>query len=408
MSETSPIQPELLSKINERLVLRMIQDTGPSTRAEMSKYIGVTFPTVAKAVSSLLDLKLLEEIDDTTSRPGRPAKRLRLACDNSQVIGVSLGGKECSVVAGGLNGAIDEDGILSFPTPTVYDSLLVKITSCVNQITSRDDKTTLAVGISVPAIIDYREQRAVFSANLPWLNGKSIGKDLQALLGHDCVIVHDSHALSISERLHGKARGISNFAMLDLCTGIGLGLVVDSRFLTGASGFAGELGHIPVVENGELCHCGKKGCLETVSSEWALESKVSQLLGRPVNIHEILEMARSNNKQVLLELERMCEYLAISVAHVINIVNPGAFYFHGNVFKEYPELLDLLVKKTECLALGDSFRACEFHCASGGLLDGTVASVINYLTDSLVPNLDGYVTPSWADESNRFVSRIGI
>lgn len=403
MSEGSPIQPELLSQINERLVLRMIQDTGPSTRAEMSKYIGVTFPTVAKAVSSLLDSKLLEEIEETTSRPGRPAKRLRLACDKSQVIGVSLGGKECSVVAGGLNGTIDEDNILSFPTPTAYDSLLVSITSRVNQISSRNGKTTLAVGISVPAIIDYREQRAVFSANLPWLNGKTIGQDLQSLLDQDCVIVHDSHALSISERLHGKAKGIANFAMLDLCTGIGLGLFMDGRFLTGASGFAGELGHIPVVQNGELCHCGKRGCLETVASEWALEARMSLLMRRPVEIDEILDMVRSGNNQVLSELERMCEYLAIGMAYVINIVNPGAFYVCGKVFRECPDLLDLLVKHTERLALGPSFSACEFAHASGGLLDGTIASVINYLTDSLVPNLDGYVTSSQAGDSSKYM-----
>jgi len=408
MSETSPIQPELLSKINERLVLRMIQDAGPSTRAEMSKYIGVTFPTVAKAVSSLLDSRLLEEVEETTSRPGRPAKRLRLACDSSQVIGVSLSGKECSVVASDLNGTIDRESVLRFPTPDAYDSLLVNIASRVNKITSRNGKTTLAVGVSVPAIIDYSEQRAVLSAHLPWLNDKSIGKDLQSLLDYECVIVHDSHALSISERLHGKAKGISNFAMLDLCTGIGLGLVVDGRFLTGVSGFAGEIGHIPVVHDGELCHCGKRGCLETVASEWALESRMSLLMRRPIEIDEILNMGNSGNEQVRLELERMCDYLAIGVAHVINIVNPGAFYVCGKAFTECPELLELLVNRTERLALGPSFSACEFSLASGGLLDGTIASVINYLTESLVPNLDGYVTPAHASDAIKSLSSTGL
>ena len=408
MSRVSPIQPKLLSKINERLVLRLIQDRGPSTRSEMSKSMGITFPTVAKAVSSLLDLKLLEEIEDTSSGPGRPAKRLSLAYENSQVIGVTLSGSECSVVTSGLNGIIHEDRTLSFPNPAAYDSLLVDITSRVKQITSRNGIATLGVGISVPAIIDYREQRVVLSANLPWINDKTIGKDLQALLGHECVIVHDSHALCLSERLHGKAKSISNFAMLDLSIGIGLGMVVDGRFLTGASGFAGELGHISVVHNGELCHCGKRGCLETVASEWALVEKMSLLLRRPIEIDEILDMARSGNNQVLLELEKMCEYLAIGVAHVINIVNPEAFYVGGKVFSRYPELLDLLVKKTELLVLSPSFSACEFAHASGDLSDGTVATVINYLTDSLVPNLDGYVTSSRADDACNHFSPVSL
>src|SRR5262245_18103654 len=134
MSKTSPIQPKLLSKINERLVLRLLQDRGPSTRAEMSKYIGVTFPTVNKAVSSLLDSALLEEIEEASSGRGRPARRLRLACENSQVIGVTISSNECLVVAGGLNGVIDEDSTLSFPTPKSYDSLLLNLTTRVKQL----------------------------------------------------------------------------------------------------------------------------------------------------------------------------------------------------------------------------------------------------------------------------------
>jgi len=87
MKSLSPIQPKLLASINERLVMQMIRDRGPLTRAEMSKSIGITFPTVNKAVSSLLESKLLEEMKDSSSGPGRPAKRLRLACEDSQVIG---------------------------------------------------------------------------------------------------------------------------------------------------------------------------------------------------------------------------------------------------------------------------------------------------------------------------------
>src|SRR5215213_3917653 len=103
MKRLSPIQPQLLSRINERLVMRMIREKGPSTRAEMSKSIGITFPTVNKAVSSLLNSKLLEEVEDSPSGPGRPAKRLRLATLDSQVIGVTLSDTECVVASAGLD-----------------------------------------------------------------------------------------------------------------------------------------------------------------------------------------------------------------------------------------------------------------------------------------------------------------
>src|ERR1700742_2102790 len=79
VSNLSPVQPQLLSRINEALVLRAIRQHGPSTRGELSQWMGVTFPTVAKAVGSLIDARLLEEFDDVVSGPGRPAKRLRLS-----------------------------------------------------------------------------------------------------------------------------------------------------------------------------------------------------------------------------------------------------------------------------------------------------------------------------------------
>ncbi len=357
----------------------------------MSKRIGITFPTVAKAVSSLLDSQLLEEIEEGSTGPGRPAKLLRLACENSQVIGVTLSGSECTVASAGMNGIIHKDSALSFPTPTTYDSLLINVTRHVKKLMPPNGKSTLIVGVSVPAMVDYQEQRAILSANLPLINGKSFGRDLEALLGLVCLILHDTQALSLSERLHGDGESVTNFAMLDLCGGVGLCLMVDGQFLTGDSGFAGELGHIPIVPNGDVCHCGKKGCLETVASEWALEARISLLMRRPVKINEILEMAQAGNKQVLVELEKMCDYLALGVTHVVNILNPGTFYIHGRIFQALPQLLDSLVAKTKQYALEPSFAACQFVQARGGVLDGTVASVVNFLTDSLVPDLDGYV-----------------
>ena len=391
MSKSSPIQPKLLSKINERLVMRIIQDNGPSTRGEISKIIGVTFPTVAKAVSSLLESKLLEEVEEMIPGPGRPARQLRLASEYSQVIAVSLSGSECTVACAGLDGIIYAENTLSFPTPTTYDSLLINITSHIKKLTPQNNKTALCVGVSIPGIVDYTEQRVILSANLSLLDGKQIGRDLQDLLGVECLIVRDSHALSLSEQLHGQGEDVSHFAMLDLCGGVGLGLMVDGKFLTGGSGFAGELGHMIVEPGGELCRCGKRGCLETVASEWALEAKVSRLMRRTIKVDEILELAQSGDKQVQLELEKMCDSLAFGVASVVNIINPLTFYIYGRVFRARPQLLALLVDKTEQYALEPSFSACTFAHARGGVLDGIVSSMINYLTDSLVPDLDAYV-----------------
>lgn len=367
----------------------MIRDSGPLTRAELSKLIGITLPTVIKAVSSLLDSKLLEEIEDFPSGPGRPAKRLQLARNDAQVIGVTLSDTECVVASAGLDGVISDGCLISFTTPSEYNLLLAQITRVVKDLMLKGEKTTLGLGVCIPGIVDYESQRAVLSANLPMINEKQIGRDIQAILGIECLILRDVHAFSLSERLlHTNRDAVSNVAMLDHSEGIGLGLMVNNQFLTGYKGFAGELGHITIVTNGPVCHCGKKGCLETVASEWALVAKISLVLGRKVKLDEILELAKSGDEQVQHELNQMCEYLALGVACVVNIFNPEMFYIYGRCFQVLPHLLDSLVEKTRQYSLQPSFEACTFAHASGGELDGTIISVINYLAESLVPDLD--------------------
>jgi predicted NBD/HSP70 family sugar kinase len=266
------------------------------------------------------------KIEESPSGPGRPAKKLRLATEDSQVIGITLSDTECVVASAGLDNVIADGCTITFETPSTYDSLLVRLTSSTRELMQSEQRKTLCVGISVPGIVDYQDQQAILSANLPMLNGKWIGRDLQALLGVECLILRDAHAFSLSERLHHTAgESISTIAMLDHSEGIGLGLTVNNQFLTGHNGFAGELGHVVVVIDGELCNCGKRGCLETVASEWALELKTSKALGRKVHLTEILELANAGNEQTLLELERMCDYLALGVACVINIFNPPHF-----------------------------------------------------------------------------------
>src|SRR5882757_2203830 len=138
VANSSPVQPQLLSRINEAYVLRAIRQHGPSTRGELSQHMGVTFPTVAKAVGSLLDARLLEEFDDAMTGPGRPAKRLRLSRENSQVVGVTVDVRTCEVAAAGFDGVIRDDTRRAFATPQTYDGLLSTIVAHIESLRSAD------------------------------------------------------------------------------------------------------------------------------------------------------------------------------------------------------------------------------------------------------------------------------
>jgi N-acetylglucosamine repressor len=386
MSNASPVQPQLLSRINEALVLRAIRQHGPSTRGELSQRLGVTFPTVAKAVASLLEARLLEEFDDEMTGPGRPAKRLRLSKERSQVVGVTVDVEYCEVASAGFDGVLRDASCQSFATPRSYEELLDAIVERVQALDS-DQVPILCVGVSVVGLVDYRRQQIRLAANLPFLDGQSLAQDLNEQLGVDCVLVHDAHALCLAECVYGQANNLDTFAVLDMSTGIGLGVMINNQFLTGHSGFAGEMGHIPIVPNGGPCRCGRRGCLETVASEWALIERVSKRLGRSVGFDEVMRLASQEDEQVRLELNRLCKHLAVAVAHVVNLFDPQAVFVTGRLFEHVPWLRDRLIRRVRRLALEPALADCRFLPTSGSHLLGAVATAISAVTSSRVHEL---------------------
>ena len=194
-------------------------------------------------------------------------------------VGVSLDVDTCSVAAAGFDGVVRPNTLEQFATAASYDELLDRLAGTLND-RARDKKiATHGIGVSLPGLIDDTTQKVVFSANLPLLSGRALANDLSQATGLECVMVRDSHALCLSERLRGEARQLDNFVMLDLCTGVGMSMMVNGQIIGGQNGFAGEIGHSPVVANGKRCHCGNRGCLETVASQWALLEVMGRSLG---------------------------------------------------------------------------------------------------------------------------------
>jgi predicted NBD/HSP70 family sugar kinase len=403
VSNLSPVQPQLLSRINEALVLRAIRQHGPSTRGELSQYMGVTFPTVAKAVGSLVEARLLEEFDDVMTGPGRPAKRLRLSKEKSQVVGLTVDVQSCEVASAGFDGVVREGTQHSFATPRSYEGLLGAIAQRIEALNTVDTPI-LCIGISVVGLVDYRLQKIRLAANLPFLDGKRLGKDLSRRIGADCVLVHDAHALCLAEYVYGEASNLDSFVVLDMSTGIGMGAMVNHVFLTGHSGFAGEMGHIPIMINGSKCRCGRRGCLETVASEWALIERVSDGLGRRVKFNEVMSLALEGDKLVRSELNRLCKYLAIALAHVVNLYDPQGVFVNGRLFEALPWLRDHLVDKAREMTLEPAFEDCQFLPTSGSHLLGAIATAISAVTSARVHELHDTLSGITFSVSRRSVS----
>lgn len=386
-SISARVEPALLRKLNERRVLELIQQQGPCSRAGLTRLSGMSPPTVSKAVAALLEAGLLEETQASATTFGRPAKLIRLAAARTSVLGIVIEPELCWVVVSGLDGRIHSSRMRSFPVPGTYQHLLDQIENEVNRL--RDEGTTeiRSVGITVPGLLHQGRERVLFSPNLHLLDGQMPGLDLSQRLQLPCVALQESHALCVGERMFGDAQGLSDFAMLDVSTGLGLGVMSGGRLLTGHGGLAGELGHITVELNGRLCGCGNRGCLETLATDAALARAVSARLGRSFEIRELVGLIRTGEIDARQELDQVTEYLAIAFAAVINLFNPAAFFVHGVLFEAAEDLFQNVVHRTQSRALGPSLTECRIIQARGNKRQAAVAGALQHLTQSWAPTL---------------------
>lgn len=448
MSQLSLVQPALLSKMNERQVLRTLQTYGPLSRAEVARHSGISAPTASRAVEALLRAGLLEEGEAPELSRGRPGKKLRLATATAQVLALVIDAEQCRLVSAGLDGKLHDAPTDIFPTPDTYDGLIdVAAHHALQHIQSRT-LTTLGMAISIPGLLDSRDQRSLLSPNVPITNAHSPSEDLAQRLGIPCVLVQESHALCLAEHHFGLAQNLDNFAVMDVSIGIGLSVMVNGRLLTGHSGLAGEIGHITVQIDGRPCGCGNRGCLETVASDSALAWRISQRLGRRLSVSDVLQLARKLRETgsdsaytlapdiesvyndsahptvhdvenvyqefisplapivpthpcnspcptvtsaelatILAEtVEENIRYLSIGVAAAINLFNPSTLFVHGKLFEIDPTLFGRLVSYTHQRTLAPAFDACHLRLACGSKRQGAIAAIIDHLTNSVVPS----------------------
>lgn len=381
----SEVAPSLLRKINDRRVLEVIRHLGTASRADVVRASGLTAPTVSKAVASLLKRGLLEEQNQLAPGIGRPAKVLQLASTQASVVGVVIDAPRCWVGVVGLDGEIDPANEQAFPLPASYAELLHGIESHVERLVRQYGSPPRGIGLSVPGLVNSSLQEVVFSPNLHLLDGHRPGKDLAERLQIPCAMLQESHALCLGERMFGAARGLKNFVMLDVSTGLGMGVMSGGQLLTGHSGLAGELGHITVVQDGLRCGCGNTGCLETVATDTALCRLVSERLGVPTAIDEIVRGVQSGQLDVGDELQRTGEYLAMAMAAAINVFNPSTLFVHGRLFELGDDVFDRITQRARQRSLQPSQSDCRLLRARGSKRKGAIAGILQHLTDALAP-----------------------
>ncbi len=250
-------------------------------------------------------------------------------------VGVDFGGTKIEVAALGADGGYL--GRRREPNPKTYDAAIETVVRLVAE-TEREAGGEGTVGVGAPGSVSPLTGK-MRNANSTYLNGRAFKDDLEAALGRPIRLANDANCLALSEAIDGAAAGATTAFAVIIGTGCGGGLAVDGQLIEGASGIAGEWGHVPLPwarpdeMPGPACWCGLHGCLETWISGSGIARDHAEVTGERLTAEEIIARARAGDHNAAQSFDRYIDRLGRALAMVCNILDPDVFVFGGGMSK---------------------------------------------------------------------------
>src|SRR3954447_12816604 len=242
------------------------------SRAELGRSLGLSRATVTALLSELEQVGMVEQQAPDEDRPpaiGRPPLQVSLARDAAFAVGLDFGHRHARSAVCDLHGGIVGDQWSATEVddhPIASLDLAQRLTVAALAEAGVSRSQVIGVGAGLAAPVDSSTGEVHADGILSGWDGIEPAAELEARLQLPVRVENDANAGAMGEHLFGAGRGVGDMVYLRLSAGVGLGLILSGRPYRGVTGIAGELGHIPTVENGLICRCGNRGCLETIAS----------------------------------------------------------------------------------------------------------------------------------------------
>lgn len=334
----------LLSR-NGRAVLAAVQSRPRCSRADVARATGLSTSAVSALVTSLIAAGLLVELGTNPAiGGGRPSVSLGLAPRAGSVIGIHLGHADLRVVLTSLDGTLVTEQRHVLDVDHEPAESLDRVARSTADLVANADVglgRVLGLGVAVSAPVIGSRQLGSPPMLLDW-DGVDIGRILAGRTGLPVHLGNDASLGALAEWRLGAGNGFDDLVYVMLGEGVGSGLILGGRLHTGASGMAGELGHLPVVPDGKICRCGARGCLETLVSKRALVSALAHTLGPAATVESLLDLADGGDRGALRLLADAGQVLGTALAGVCTITDPRLVVVGGDLTAR-PDTSDALL-----------------------------------------------------------------
>src|SRR5665213_1660784 len=326
----------------KKSILFHFANCGNATITDLCKELYLSAPKINNILNELIGDGIVRDFGKVDSSSGRKPNQYGLAPDSVFVIGVDVKQTYINI---GLSDFQNNLLKVSPKLPYVLNNdkkslegLCTLINDFITELPCPKDKI-LGIGVNLSGRINYATGYSYSFFNF---HEEPLTKIMENLIGIRVFLENDSRAMAYGEFCSGVVNGVRNVLFLNIDYGLGLGIMINGQLYYGKSGYAGEVGHIPIFNNEIICHCGKKGCLETERSGWALirifkdelskgSSTVIKKNPEDILLDDIIEAAMKDDVLAIDLIANIGEKLGRGIASLINIFNPELVILGGRL-----------------------------------------------------------------------------
>ncbi|MEM9221853.1 MAG: ROK family transcriptional regulator [Pseudomonadota bacterium] len=322
-------------------LLEWLRAAGTASRVDMARELGVSPGSITTASADLIELGLIEERASTRDPTrGRPPVDLTLTPDAAAVVGIKLSDDFHTAVILNFAGQMLGEAALATnahlqSVDTVFKEIETLIGYALAAARLKAEKL-VGVGLGLPGIVAHESGRAMWSPLLVE-QALDLGPMLAERISLPVSVDNDANLLTLAELWFGAGRTMSDFVVVTVEHGVGMGLVIENRLIHGAGGFGMELGHTKVALDGALCRCGQRGCLEAYVADYALVREARTALGAPRDstespralLQRLLAEAQRGHPAARSIFRRASRHLALGLSNVVQLFDPSLIILSG-------------------------------------------------------------------------------
>ncbi len=332
---------QVIKSNNTNMILKLIHSNKSLSRAELKRMTGLAPTTVSTLVDELIASGIVKEKGVVNTKgSGRKAVSVEINPSGRYFAGVEI---ESEKVVIGIYDLKFQEVFYKETEIGDYDKILRFIVDSIENQQQELLGEICSVVIGVSGIIDTKNNRVLLSTVMD-IKDENFAYDIKAHFPNmDVTLLNASSLIAYAEK---EKRGVKDLITVDIGKGVGSGIIIDGRIYTGASGTAGEFGHISIDMNGELCKCGNRGCTEIYTNTHALRRRAAKILGEDrVSLERIYNEAINNNQGIIDLINEVAEVLSFAIVGLVNMMAPQIIIISGKI-TELGEVFLVPLKKS--------------------------------------------------------------